>query len=72
MIESLIVAVVYIIIVAVIAWVLVAVLGMAPLPPPDRRPVADADLGHRGDHLPAHPAARPHRRAAVIAVGVRA
>lgn len=34
MLEALIVAVIYIVIIAVIAWVLVAIIGMAPLPPP--------------------------------------
>lgn len=34
MLEALILAVVYIVIVCIVAWVLVAVLGMAPLPPP--------------------------------------
>jgi hypothetical protein len=34
MLSALIVACIYIVVICVVAWVLVAVLGMAPLPPP--------------------------------------
>lgn len=34
MLEALIIALIWIIVICVVAWVLVAILGMAPLPPP--------------------------------------